>query len=121
MTNEPKVQLTVNLAFPRAGVAFAIRVEDGESDAPSFSLRVTDASGKRAIPLTVEASPQLADWVRGYTRWLPRARVTARHDHEGISGTFADGLTPEQVLQGVRDACDMVRQRFEPYQESILS
>ena len=121
MTDESTVQLTVNLAFPQAGVTFVIQVEDRESDALSFSLTVTDASSNEAIPLTVDASPQLADWVRGYTRWLARARVTAGQDREGITGTFAAGLTPEQVLDGVREACDMLRQRFEPYQESILA
>ena len=70
--------------------------------------------------MTVDASPQLADWVRGYTRWLARARVSASFDENGIAGTFATGLTPEQVLQGVRDACDMIRQRFEPYEASVL-
>ena len=118
------VNLDLSLAFPRAGVAFAIeaRVQDGgaDEDSSTFRVKVSDASNGRAVPLTVDASPQLADWVRGYTRWLARARVSASFDESGIAGTFAAGLTPEQVLQGVRDACDMIRQRFEPYEASVL-
>ena len=118
------VNLDLSLAFPRAGVAFAIeaRVQDGgaDEDSSTFRVSVSDASNGRAVPLTVDASPQLADWVRGYTRWLARARVSASFDESGIAGTFAAGLTPEQVLQGVRDACDMIRQRFEPYEASVL-
>ena len=30
-------------------------------------------------------------------------------------------MTPEQVLEGVRDACDMIRQRFGLYKESVLA
>ena len=118
------VNVDLSLAFPRAGVAFAIeaRVQDGgaDGDASTFRVSVSDASNGRAVPLTVDVSPQLADWVRGYTRWLARARVSASFDENGIAGTFATGLTPEQVLQGVRDACDMIRQRFEPYEASVL-
>ena len=121
MIDQSTVQLTMNQAFPRAGIAFVIQVGEGRNGAQSFSLKVTDVSSNKAIPLTVEVSPQLADWVRGYTRWLARAQVTASQDREGITGTFAAGLTPEQVLGGVREACHMLRQRFEPYQESILA
>ena len=71
------VNLDLSLAFPRAGVAFAIeaRAQDGGADeGPStFRVSVSDASTGRAVPLTGDASPQLADWVRGYTRWLARA------------------------------------------------
>ena len=68
----------------------------------------------------MDVSPQLAVWVRGYSRWLVRANVRARHDESGITGTFGPDLQPEQVLQRLRDACEMIRQCFELYEESIL-
>jgi hypothetical protein len=117
------VNLDLSLAFPRAGVAFAIeaRVQNGGGDeASTFRVSVSDASNGRVVPLSVDASPQLADWARGYSRWLARARVRASFDESGIAGTFAADLTPEQVLQGVSEACDMIRQRFEPYEASVL-
>ena len=49
-----------------------------------------------------------------------RANVKATHDESGITGMFAPDLPPEQVLQGLRDACEMTKQRFELYEESIL-
>ena len=105
MATKPGIQIDVNLPFPESGVTFAIRVEtpdDGQP--PLFRLTVTDLAGERNIPFTVAGSPQLADWVRGYTRWLVRARVTATHDEQAITGSFAAETPPEQVLQGVRDA-----------------
>ena len=124
MATGADVNISVRLAFPEAGVVFTIRVEtpEGGADgqAPTFHLDVVGSTDGRTIPFKVEASPALADWVRGYSRWLRRANVTATHGDARISGFFDGGLTPEQVLQGVRDACDMIRQRFDLYHESVL-
>ena len=123
MATSSNVQIKIDLPFPRAGVVFAIAVEspEGKGGTPTFSLTARDAAGGGAVPFTLEACPPMADWVRGYTRWLRRARVTASHDTEAVTGTFDEGLTPEQLLQGVQDACDMVRQRFDLYEENILT
>ncbi len=119
------VEINVNLAFPNAGVVVKIDVGPPASSdngkGPSFHLNVTDITDNTAIPFRVEASPPLADWVRGYSRWLRRARVTATHDQNAITGSFDANLTAEQVLRGVSDACDMARQRFELYEDSILA
>ena len=113
----------LNLSFPTAGITFNIAVEppDGANGAsPTFSLRVSDAANGQRLRLAVDVSPSLADWVRGYSRWLVRARVQATYDENGITGTFAPDLEPEQVLRGLQDACDMIRQRFDLYEESVL-
>ena len=122
MANNADIQLKIDLPFPTAGVVFTITAETpGGTDGPlNFSLTAREATGSGAIPFTPEACPPMADWVRGYTRWLRRTRVTASHDANAITGIFDEGLTTEQVLQGVQDACDMVRQRFGLYEESIL-
>ena len=70
--------------------------------------------------MAVNISPQVAGWVRGYSRWLVRASVRARHDESGITGTFAPDVQPEQVLQDLRDASEKIRQRSELHEESIL-
>ena len=122
MATKSGIQIDVDLPFPEAGVTFAIKVETpSNGEAPSFRLTVTDLSKERTIPFTVAGSQQLADWVRGYTRWLVRAKVDATHDEQAITGSFGADTPPEQVLQGVRDACDMVRQRFGAYTESVLA
>ena len=117
MSDASGARVAVTLAFPDAGVSFEIEADS----AGPFRLTVSRTSDGAGVPFTSDASPQLADWVRGYTRWLRRARVTASHDESSISGVFDDGLTPEQLLEGVRDACDMVRQRFGRYRESVLA
>ena len=112
-------QVSVNLAFPAAGVVFNVNADPSDGGTV-FRLSVTDISGDRDIAFRVDDSRVLADWVRGYSRWLIRARVSATFDDHAITGTFADGITPEQTLQGVSDACDMIRQRFDLYEESVL-
>lgn len=139
MSSNSSANLNVYLPFPKAEVAFRIRVSsDGASRPPNFVLSAhkwvadgdlpasfaigpaTDERGQDALPFTVDVSPCLADWVRGYTRWLVRAGVRATHDSNKVTGIFDESVTAEQVLLGVRDACDMIRQRFEFYEDSIL-
>ena len=120
MSSNSGVNLKVFLPFPRAELAFNIVVDSEAEGASTFSLSATDISGEATLPFRVDVSPCLADWVRGYSRWLVRAGVAATHDSEKITGTFGASMTAEQVLFGVRDACDMIRQRFELYEESVL-
>ena len=120
MSNNSDVNLSINLPFAAAGVAFNIKVEAAGDGPSKFGLNATDLSGKNALPFTVDVSPCLADWVRGYTRWLVRAGVRANHNSIRIEGTFRDGMTAEQTLLGMREACDMIRQRFELYEQSVI-
>ncbi len=120
MTTASATKANLDLSFPAAGVTFNIAVEPADGASPTFSLRVSDAGTGQSVRLGVDVSPSLADWVRGYSRWLVRARVQATYDENGITGTFAPDLEPEQVLRGLQDACDMIRQRFDLYEESVL-
>ncbi len=120
MASTDGLSINIALAFPNAGVKIHLSADSDSGDATAFGLRVTDASSGAPVAFTREASPEVADWVRGYSRWLYRTRVSATHDTQAISGTFADGVTPEQVLEGLGLACDMIRQRFEPYRDSVL-
>lgn len=113
------IDLNLRLPFESAEVEFDIRVGDSSADAgASFSLSALDSSGTPML-FTSASSPVLADWVRGYTRWLYRAGVRASYDERTISGSFGQGMSAEQVLEGVQLACDMIRQRFELYEDSI--
>jgi len=120
MASSDGVSINIELTFPNAGVNIHLSAEADSGAATTFGLRVSDASSGAPVAFTQEASPELADWVRGYTRWLRRTRVSARHDSQSITGTFAEGVTAEQVMEGLGLACEMVRQRFGPYQESVL-
>ena len=115
------INIDMGLAFPKAGLLFNIGVISQTGYPTLFRLLVTDIEQKRAIPFREYECPCLADWAPGYCRWLIRAHIKASYDvREGISGSFVDGLTPEQVLRGVSDACDMIRQRFDLYEESVV-
>ena len=115
------INIDMGLAFPKAGLLFNIGVISQTGYPTLFRLLVTDMEQKRAIPFREYECPCLADWAPGYCRWLIRAHIKASYDvREGISGSFVEGLTPEQVLRGVSDACDMIRQRFDLYEESVV-
>ena len=115
------INIDMGLAFPKAGLLFNIGVISQAGYPTLFRLLVTDMEQTRAIPFREYECPCLADWAPGYCRWLIRAHIKASYDvREGISGSFVDGLTPEQVLRGVSDACDMIRQRFDLYEESVV-
>ena len=120
MTVQNKIDLNLRLPFESAGVEFVIEAKDTDGGT-TFGLTVESLESGDRVPFTSAASPVLADWVRGYTRWLFRARVSASYDEDSISGTFAPNLTSEQTLEGVQLACDMIRQRFELYTEPVVA
>ena len=120
MTVQTNIDLNLRLPFEGAGVEFVIQVDETDGGT-TFTLAVQGLDSGDRVPFTSAASPVLADWVRGYTRWLFRARVSAKYTEDSISGAFAPDLTAEQTLEGVQLACDMIRQRFELYTESVLA
>lgn len=122
MTDQVNLNLCLRLAFESAGVEFNIEVnESGDAaSGPEFSLVAQACGSGDRLAFQSQVSPVLADWVRGYTRWLYRARISAQHTHDAIYGTFASGVTAEQVFEGLQLACDMIRQRFDLYEESVL-
>ena len=107
-----QININLNLNFPKAGVVFVINGNN-----PSFEITVTDSTGKKQ---SFNDSPYLKDWSKGYARWLVRAKVKASADDNKISGIFFEGLTTEETLICVKDACDMIRQRFGHYKDSVL-
>ena len=124
MTTTPtRLNLDLRLPFEAAGVEFRISVSEPSApgEGSAFSLIAVDAETSERLKFDSATSVVLADWVRGYTRWLYRAGVTASYTEDAISGVFAERLNAEQTLEGVRLACDMIRQRFELYEESALT
>ena len=113
------MKLNLSLPFESAGVEFRIQVAD-DDDGANFSLTAACPETGAPMAFVSEVSPVLADWVRGYTRWLYRCRISATHTDDAITGSFERGLDAEQVLEGLRLACDMIRQRFELYEGSVV-
>ena len=125
MATSSETSININLAFPKAGVTFAVECAPPDkgsgNDSHSFKITANSTENSSALAFTEDTSPQLADWITGYARWLVRANVTANFSDQGINGTFRSGLSPEQVLSSVNDACDMIRQRFDHYESSVLT
>ncbi len=119
MSTNESTDINLKLAFLNAGIEFRLSAKD-ESGSIAFRLEASNAANGDAVQLNMESSPVLADWVRGYTRWLYRPRIAASFDEFGITGTFLEGTSSEQAMDGLEMACDMIRQRFDLYTESIL-
>ena len=123
MTEKVSLNLCLRLPFEPAGVEFNIEVnETGDPDGgPGFTLVALACGTSDRLAFQSQVSPVLADWVRGYTRWLYRAKISAQHTDDAIVGAFISDVTAEQVFEGLQLACDMIRQRFELYRESVLA
>ena len=119
MTDTMKLNMSLSLPFESAGVEFRINVAD-DNGAASFSLTAACTGTGAPMAFVSDVSPVLADWVRGYTRWLYRCRISATHTDDAITGSFERGLDADQILEGLRLACDMIRQRFELYEGSVV-
>ena len=120
-----EIDITTKLTFFSAGVTLILKCdtvkrEPGEK-AANFNISALTAVSLETLKLNESTSPQLVDWAKGYSRWLTRANVNASFNENGIFGTFKEGITIEETLNGIQAACDMISQRFEHYDESILT
>ena len=115
MATRTNIQIQLSLEFPKAGICFDIQVRSR-----TFELRVTNSQGEVSSPFAVNVSPELADWVRGYTRWLHRARLQASNSENCVNGEFVEGTSAEDILKATADACEMIHQRFDQYDAQIL-
>ena len=118
---DDNIQLT--LLFPKANVSFSITCTnfnspDGDGH---FAIKVNSYKERKPIKLLESDSAQLYDWAKGYARWLHRASIKAEHKENAIEGKFTSVQSPESALENIREACLMIRQRFEHYETSILN
>ena len=125
MTPITELDITTKLTFSSAGVTFILKcntVKTGSgSKTANFTVSTVDAVSLEALKLNEATSPQLVDWAKGYSRWLTRANVIADYNEDGILGTVKDGITIAETLTGIQAACDMISQRFDHYESSILA
>ena len=115
------IQLT--LLFPKANVSFSITCTNFISldGGGHFAITANSITEGKAVKLLESDSPQLSDWAKGYARWLHRASIKAEHNENAIEGNFSSVQSPESALENIREACLMIRQRFEHYETSILN
>jgi hypothetical protein len=119
---QPDNLIKVILTFPKANVCFIVTCthESFTKEPAKFRIDVNSNTHQEPLKLNEAHSPQLSDWAKGYARWLHRANIQAKHNDDAIVGTFTSVLEPEVLLENIREACLMIRQRFEHYESSIL-
>ena len=111
--------------FSSAGVTFILKCNSAKTGSGSktanFTVSAVNAVSLETLKLNEDTSPQLVDWAKGYSRWLTRANVIADYNDDGILGTVKEGITIAETLTGIQAACDMISQRFDHYESSILA
>tara|TARA_B100000749_G_scaffold170145_1_gene131022 strand:+ start:572 stop:949 length:378 start_codon:yes stop_codon:yes gene_type:complete len=125
MTPITELDITTKLTFSSAGVTFILKCNSAKTGSGSktanFTVSAVNAVSLEALKLNEDTSPQLVDWAKGYSRWLTRANVIADYNDDGILGTVKEGITIAETLTGIQAACDMISQRFDHYESSILA
>ncbi len=120
-----EIDITTKLTFLSAGVTFILKCNTAKTavgpKTANFTVSALDAISLEALKLTEDTSPQLLDWAKGYSRWLTRANVTADFNDDGILGIVKEEITVAETLTGIQAACDMISQRFDHYENSILT
>jgi len=125
MTPITELDITTKLTFSSAGVTFILKCNSAKTGSGSktanFTVSAVNAVSLEALKLNEDTSPQLVDWAKGYSRWLTRANVIADYNDDGILGTVKEGISIAETLTGIQAACDMISQRFDHYESSILA
>jgi 2-ketocyclohexanecarboxyl-CoA hydrolase len=87
---------------------------------PQLKITVDDLATGQRLQFSHQACPAVHDFTRGFARWLGTKGFRAtRGDGEILAGAGAE-LTPTQIIQGFRDALDMVDQKFSNYLGPII-
>ena len=109
-------------SFQPAGVRFNLNLTTPpEQDQALFRITVDDLATGQRLPFTHQACPAVHDFTRGFARWLgTKGFAATRNDDEIVAKARAE-FTETQLIQGFRDALDMVDQKFANYLGSMIS
>ena len=115
------INLETSASYQTAGVRFNLSLTTPpEGDQAQFSITVDDLATGQRLPFSHQACPAVHDFTRGFARWLGTKGFRAtRNDDEIVAEARAE-LTAPQLIQGFRDALDMVDQKFSNYLSPIV-
>ena len=115
------INMETSASYPTAGVRFNLSLTTPpEGDQAQFSITVDDLATGQRLPFSHQACPAVHDFTRGFARWLGTKGFRAtRNDDEIVAAARAE-LTAPQLIQGFRDALDMVDQKFSNYLSPIV-
>jgi 2-ketocyclohexanecarboxyl-CoA hydrolase len=116
------INMETSASFPTAGVRFSLSLTPlPEGDQAQLSITVDELATGQRLPYSHQACPAVHDFTRGFARWLGTKGFRAtRNDDEIVAVARAD-MTQTQLIQGFRDALDMVDQKFSSYLSPIIA
>jgi 2-ketocyclohexanecarboxyl-CoA hydrolase len=115
------INLETSAIYQPAGVRFNFSLTTPkEGGQAQLNITVDDVTTEHRLAFSHQACPAVHDFTRGFVRWLGTKGFRAtRNDDEIIAATNAE-FTSTQVIQGFRDAIDMVDQKFSNYLSPII-
>ncbi len=115
------INMETSASYQTAGVRFNLSLTTPpKGDQAHFSITVDELATGQRLAFSHQACPAVHDFTRGFTRWLGTKGFRAtRNDDEIVAAARAE-LTPAQLIQGFRDALDMVDQKFSNYLSPIV-
>ena len=116
------INMETSASYPPAGVRFNLSLSaPPEGDQAQFSITVENLATGQRLPFSHQACPAVHDFTRGFARWLGTKGFPATRNDDAIVAVARAEMTPTELIQGFRDALDMVEQKFSNYLGPIIA
>ena len=107
------INMETSASYPPAGVRFNLSLSaPPEGDQAQFSITVENLATGQRLPFSHQACPAVHDFTRGFARWLGTKGFPATRNDDAIVAVARAEMTPTELIQGFRDALDMVEQKI---------
>ncbi len=115
------INMETSASYQPAGVRFNLSLTTPPAgDQAQFSITVDDLATGQRLPFNHQACPAVHDFTRGFARWLGTKGFRATRNDDEIVAVARAEMTQTQLIQGFRDALDMVDQKFANYPGPII-
>ena len=115
------INMETSASYQPAGVRFILSLTTPPAgDQAQFSVTVDDLATGQRLPFNHQACPAVHDFTRGFARWLGTKGFRATRNDDEIVATARAEMTSTQLIQGFRDALDLVDQKFANYLGPII-
>ncbi len=115
------INMETSAAYQTAGVRFNFSLTTpAEGGQAQFNITVDNLATAQRLPFSHQACPAVHDFTRGFARWLGTKGFRATRNDDQIVAAANAELTQTQLIQGFRDAIDLVDQKFSNYLGPII-
>ncbi len=115
------INMETSASYQPAGVRFNLSLTTPPAgDQAQFSITVDDLATGQRLPFSHQACPAVHDFTRGFARWLGTKGFRATRNDDEIVAVARAEMTQTQLIQGFRDALDLVDQKFANYLGPII-